>query len=534
MGRRRRRRRGFFSRLGRTVSRVFRRRRRRSSVRRPTPKPKVKAVTTTPKPVSLPLGSTTKMSSKELTMLMKENCMGRYSVPGNDGNLLIDTSKPSRKGKWYPGEYRVTVKREDDKNIYGSTLLTITEEGQATINYKPAETVVSVLDSAFVIKETKDIEPPPPLPDVPEMPPPPLPKFNQPDNSAAPVGKRRGYWKTIVPIVKRSEHMMIPPNRNFEYNKEYIFRIVPYEKAPDYLWIKRFLGNPDYIEGFGNDLAMQTPSPPLGIERGDYIFHTKVDKKDTVWRSYEGAAKYFISRKPTKGHILITDLKVSDITDVPIIREDFTKNMNTDVRGYVGGKAGEVQLDLYDSTHDAVFKERGDKGIGGEVPVSPNVIKWALPSIYNDPELFNYDSETYYGAEELGLSGTVGSADEWDYLTGKANDIKERKQFKRYRQRHPKKVFRRILRQQDSTIRRLELKHGKLKPSVKRNIKKSLVRKRMSRRMSIWGSNRRRLKRKNIPFWKSGGRTKYGFSKRRRGRNPFHRQRRQRRGSIIN
>ena len=56
----------------------------------------------------------------------------------------------------------------------------------------------------------------------------------------------------------------------------------------------------------------------------------------------------------------------------------------------------------------------------------------------------------------------------------------------------------------------------------------------MSRRMSIWGSNRRRLKRKNIPFWKSGGRTKYGFSKRRRGRNPFHRQRRQRRGSIIN
>ena len=47
----------------------------------------------------------------------------------------------------------------------------------------------------------------------------------------------------------------------------------------------------------GNDIEIITPTPPLGIERGDHIFLASADKKDTVWRSYEGVAKYFISKK---------------------------------------------------------------------------------------------------------------------------------------------------------------------------------------------------------------------------------------------
>ena len=43
-------------------------------------------------------------------------------------------------------------------------------------------------------------------------------------------------------------------------------------------------------------------------------------------------------------------------------------------------------------------------------------------------------------------------------------------------------------------------------------------------------------RKRNVPLWKRGGRTVYGFSKQgRRGkRNPFFRGRRQRRGKVIN
>ena len=119
---------------------------------------------------------------------------------------------------------------------------------------------------------------------------------------------------------------------------------------------------------------------------------------------------------------------------------------------------------------------------------------------------------------------------------GSAKDIKEAKAFKRFSKKHPKRIFRRILKQQNQTIRKIELRKGKLKPSVKRNIKKSLVRKRMMRRMSLL-DNIRNPKRRNVPFWKRGGRTIYGFkpsSRRGRNRNPFYRQRRQRRGKVIN
>ena len=92
------------------------------------------------------------------------------------------------------------------------------------------------------------------------------------------------------------------------------------------------------------------------------------------------------------------------------------------------------------------------------------------------------------------------------------------------------------MKQQNQTIRKIELRKGKLKPSVKRNIKKSLVRKRMMRRMNLWETIKN-PKRRNIPFWKRGGRTTYGFKpnkRRAKNRNPFYRQRRQRRGKVIN
>ena len=533
--RRRRRRGGFFGRISRSLRRVFRRRRRRAAP------PRKKTVTPVrrkeEKPHNIDLGTSSKLTSKEKEVLSQNKLMFMDTVPGNNGNLLVDTSLDSRIGKWLPGDYKVIVRREDAEHRYGEATFKLSEEGQAVMHHEPSETIVTtLLDGAIV--DTKDIEPPASLPDSPKMPEPPLPRYNQPDNTAAPVGRRRGSWKTIVPKVKKSEWPLFPPNRKFEYNKKHIFRIIPVEKAPPYLWIKRFLGEIDYYEGFGNDIEITTPTPPLGIERGDHIFMAEVDKVDTIWKSYEGVAKYFISRKPTTGYVLLTDLKVNDITDIPLIREDFERNMPGLPKGYTGGKAGEVELDLYDSVNDVAFVERGDTGKGGEVPVSPNVVKWALPTTYNHPSLFNLGSEEYLGAESLGLSGTAGSEDEWDYLLGTAKDVKERKQFKRFRKRHPRRIFRRILKQQSSTIRRIELRNGKLRPSVRRNIKKSLVRKRMVRRMSALEQRRTaRLGRKrNIPLWKRGGRTVYGFSKQgRRGkRNPFFRQRRQRRGSIIN
>ena len=535
MGRRRRRRRrgGLFRRRRRGGIFGLRRRRRR---RRPPAPPKVKKVVNTktaPKPVNLALGSTTSMSPKDFQKLMVENCMGRFTVAGNDGNLLLDTSKNSRIGmKWYPGEYRVTIKEVGKPSNYGTSLFTIVEEGQAVTEYKPAETVVQTFGTA-PIQSFPKVEPPKPLPPSPKMPPPPLPKFNQPDNTSAPLGKRRGSWKVVVPKTTRTEYNIIPPNRKLPYNSEHIFRIIPYEKAPNYLWIKRFLGNPDVYEGFGNDIVVQTPSPPLGIERGDHIFLAQVDGEDTVWRSYEGVAKYFLSKKPRKGYLLMTDFKVTDISDVPIIREDFERNMPDLPKGYSGGKAGEVDLSLYDSVEDVVFGNRGDKGIAGEVPVSPNVRKWALPDTYQHPIMFNLDQEEIYGAEQLGLSGTAGSADEWDYLIGTAKDVDEKKAYRRFSNRHPKRIFRRILRQQDSTIRKIELRRGKLPRSVKRNIKRNLVKKRMRTRIGFRFNHRNRFIRKRKRFGGFQFGVKRNISRRPRnkikwpgGRNPFGRRRR--------
>ena len=60
----------------------------------------------------------------------------------------------------------------------------------------------------------------------------------------------------------------------------------------------------------------------------------------------------------------------------------------------------------------------------------------------------------------------------------------------------------------------------------------------MVRRMAALENRRARGlgRKRNVPLWKRGGRTVYGFSKqsRRGNRNPFFRQRRQRRGTIIN
>ena len=502
MGRRRRRR---SRRRGGLFSRWMRRRSpsRRTSRRKPPAPPRKKQVVnikSAPAPVNLALGSAASMTPKELEKLMQEQCMGRFTISGNDGNLLLDTSKESRVGmKWYPGEYRVTIKEVGDSSNYGSALFTIVEEGQAVVEYKPAETVVQIYQTA-PIESFPDVKPPKALPRSPKMPGPPLPKFNQPDNTSAPIGESLGSWKVIVPKTTKSEYNIIPPNRKLGYNKKHIFRIIPYEKAPNYLWIKRFLGNPEVYEGFGNDIVIQTPGPPLGLERGDHCFLAKVDDSDTVWRSYEGAAKYFISKKPRKGYLLMTDFKVTDISDVPIIREDFERNMPDLPKGYTGGKAGEVDLSLYDSVEDVVFGNRGDKGIAGEVPVSPNVRKWALPDTYQHPIMFNLDQEEIYGAEQLGLSGTAGSADEWDYLMGTAKDIDEKKAYRRFSNRHPKRIFRRILRQQDSTIRKIELRRGKLPRSVKRNIKRNLVKRRMRTRIGFRFNHRNRFIRKRQRF----------------------------------
>ena len=507
--RRRRRRRGSWN--------PFRRRRRRPAPKpKPTPKPKpVQAVRQSGTPSNLPASSRTKLTAKEQQMLMREQCLHRQTINGNDGNLLIDTSKSSRIGKWYPGQYRVTFKRQDDRSIYGTALFMVYEDGQAVINYKKGDTLVNVLEMGS-ITSLPDVAPPPGNPAEPIMPEPPLPKYAQPDNSAAPVGYRRGHWKVVAPRLTRSELNLIPPNHKFPYQEEIILRVVPVEKAPDYLWIKRFLGpNVDVVEGFGNDIEIQTPTPPLGIERGDHVFFAEIDKSETVWRSYEGAAKYFISKKPTTGYILATDFKVKDITDVPIIREDFERNMPGLPKGYTGGKAGEVDLDMYDSVEDVVFRGRGDRGKRGEVPVSPNIMKWALPTTYEHPELFNLAMEEHFGAESVGLAATAGSEDEWGYLLGQAEDIKEAKRILKFRKHHPKRIFKRILKQNESTIRRIELKNGKLKPSVKRNIKKSLVRKRMMRRINEfdrrrgiqWRVSRRVSQRRRFkPLWKRGRR----------------------------
>ena len=56
------------------------------------------------------------------------------------------------------------------------------------------------------------------------------------------------------------------------------------------------------------------------------------------------------------------------------------------------------------------------------------------------------------------------------------------------------------------------------------------------RRMNLW-ETLKNPKRRNVPFWKRGGRTVYGFKpnvRRGKNRNPFYRQRRQRRGKVIN
>ena len=509
MGRRRRRR---SRRRGGLFSRWMRRRSPSRRTRRKPPAPprkkQVVNIKTAPPPVSLALGSSASLTPKEIQMLMQEQCMGRFTVSGNDGNLLLDTSKESRVGmKWYPGEYRVTIKEMNNTGNFGSALFKIVEEGQAVVEYKPAETVVQIYQTAPV-QSFPDVKPPKALPRSPKMPGPPLPKFNQPDNTSAPVGERFGSWKVIVPKTTKSEYNIIPPNRKLGYNKKHIFRIIPYEKAPNYLWIKRFLGNPDVYEGFGNDIVIQTPGPPLGLERNDHIFLAQVDDSDTVWRSYEGVAKYFLSKKPRKGYLLMTDFKVTDISDVPIIREDFERNMPGLPKGYTGGKAGEVDLSLYDSVEDVVFGQRGDQGKAGEVPVSPNIRKWALPDTYQHPIMFNLDQEEIYGAEQLGLSGTAGSADEWDYLVGTAKDIDERKKYRRYSNRHPKRIFRRILRQQDSAVRKIELRRGKLPSSVKRNIKRSLVRKRMQTRLQIragsWKHKNRFIRRRKIGGFQFG------------------------------
>ena len=514
MGRRRRRRRSFRGpRLGKRRGR-----------RTPTPKPPKKQLVTTQKsgwsgagstgkPVNVPISYADKLTPKEKALLLKEQCMWSGQINGDQGNILVDTAKGSKVGKWYPGTYRITMKeavgsRRVDSSNFGSALFVLLEEGQAEVNYKPAETNIQALNSDFAIQKFEPVEAPPKLPGEPKMPPPPLPKFNQPDNTARPLGEGKGSWKVLVPKTTKTEWPLFPPNRKFEYNSKHIFRIIPYEKAPEYIWIKRFLGNPDHIEGFGNDIEITTPGPPLGLERGDHVFHAVVDRKDTVWSSYEGVAKYFISRKPQKGFVLLTDLKVNDITDVPLIREDFERNLPGLPKGYVGGKAGEVDLDLYESQEDVAFKERGDSGRAGEVPVSPNVMRWAMPTTYEHPTLFNLEREDYFGAESLGLSGTAGSEDEWAYLMGNADDIKEAKAFKRFRKRHPKRIFRRILRQQDRTIRRIEMRSGKMKPSVRRNIKRNLVKKRMMRRVSAFDLKRgiqwRWHKKRWRPKWKRG------------------------------
>ncbi len=499
--RRRRRRRGGFFR------RIFSRRRRRSSGVVPAVKNVIRTTSKTPPPATTnaELGAKHGYTAKEMELLNQSQTMYNETVSGNQGNVLIDTSQPSRIGKWFPGDYEVIIKRDDTPHIYGDVDFKLWEEGQAVVNYEPSETVVQVFVNG-AIEKCKEVIPPPPNPPQPKEPPPPLPKFDQPDNTARPVGERRGSWKEIEPKLTRSEYFIIPPNRKMEYNKKHIFRIIPVEKTPPYLWIKRFMGDTKVYEGYGNDIEVITPTPPLGIERGDHIFLATADKKDTVWRSYEGVAKYFLSKKPTTGYVLLTDLKVNDITDVPIIREDFSRNMPGLPKGYIGGKAGEVRLDLYDSVEDVVFSERGDSGKAGEVPVSPNVLKWALPTTYKFPELFNLGMEEFYGSESVGLSAEYGSQDEWDYLLGQATDIKERRLYRRFRNRHPKRIFRRIVKQQESTIRRIELKRGKLSPSVRRNIKRSLVRQRLIKRtgLSIGQVLANKNKRRRRAGWKRG------------------------------
>ena len=475
-----------------------------------------------------------KLFSAKTKQLFKDNQLVFRTVTLCDKrSTLVDTSKNGRLGKYLPGQYMARVAMNDDKEVFGEVYFTLQLDAQSDIIHKPSETVVQIFNEGKVQKRPS-IKPPPPLPPIPKQPPPPLPKHNQPDNSVPPIGYRDGHWKVVVSKVRKTELPILPPTHKLKYDKTYIFRVVPMERNPKYLWIKRFLGNPDVIEGFSNDIEVRTPSPPLGIERGDHVFLAEVDKSDTVWRSYEGAAKYFISKKPRNGHILLTDLKVNDITDVPLIREDFERNIPNLPKGYAGGKGGEVNLDLYESTEDVVFAERGDKGHKGEVPVSPNVLKWALPTTHKFPIPFNLDQEEFYGAESLGLSGTAGSEDDWAYMEGRAKDIKERKAIKRFGRRHPKRIFRRIRNQQRSVIRRIELKHGKLSSSTRRSLKKSLSRKRAIRRIAI-GQRKRNRGRRNVPFWKRGGRTIYGKSKlvRRGPRHPFRRGR-QRRGRVVN
>jgi len=87
-------------------------------------------------------------------------------------------------------------------------------------------------------------------------------------------------------------------------------------------------------------------------------------------------------------------------------------------------------------------------------------------------------------------------------------DIDERKKYRRYSNRHPKRIFRRILRQQDSAVRKIELRRGKLPSSVKRNIKRSLVRKRMQTRLQIragsWKHKNRFIRRRKIGGFQFG------------------------------
>ena len=76
-------------------------RRRSSKPPAPPRKKQVVNIKSAPPPVNLALGSAASLTPKELESLSRELCMGRFTVAGNDGNLLLDTSKDSRVGMKY-------------------------------------------------------------------------------------------------------------------------------------------------------------------------------------------------------------------------------------------------------------------------------------------------------------------------------------------------------------------------------------------------------------------------------------------------
>ena len=100
--RRRRRRGGLFGRISRGLRRVFRRRRRRKPVSVPRKKV-VRNKKQQPAPFVKPIGKGSNLTPQQQELVMKENLVFNATVPGNDGNILIDTEKDNRLGKWLPG-----------------------------------------------------------------------------------------------------------------------------------------------------------------------------------------------------------------------------------------------------------------------------------------------------------------------------------------------------------------------------------------------------------------------------------------------